>query len=342
MIHKVERLISPPRHREAGQINDDPTLPPSCAAASLPSPPGRWVGCSGSALLGLSLLSGVVAAAGGNLAGPVRIGFQKAGTVLVSLKTKGILEKQLQLKGATIQWSEFPAGLPMVEALNAGAIDIAYVGEAPPVFAQAANDSVTRYVAYDPFGPDGEGIVVQNDSKIKKLSDLRGKKIAVQSGNPLPEARRCPLSLQPGLSRCLGDWDPFNAATSAQSDVRVLRTSEGLVSNRDFYLANKSFAQENPDVIKGLRKQTQVVSRWANRNEEKVVSFFSPLLKIDASVLKVVVNRRDFSYIPFTPKVVEEQQELADQFFKLKLIPKMSMLATWWTSSSSGRRLNLS
>jgi sulfonate transport system substrate-binding protein len=192
-----------------------------------------------------------------------------------------------------------------------------------------------------PF-PDGEGIVVQNDSKIKKLSDLRGKKIAVQSGNPLPEARRCPRCLQPGFSRCLGDWDPFNAATSAQSDVRVLRTSEGLVNNRDFYLANKGFAQENPDVIKGLRKQTQVVSRWANRNEEKVVSFFSPLLKIDASVLKVVVNRRDFSYIPFTPKVVEEQQELADQFFKLKLIPKMSMLATWWTSSSSGRRLNLS
>ena len=163
------------------------------------------VGCSGSALLGLSLLPGVVAAAGGNLAGPVRIGFQKAGTVLVSLKTKGILEKQLQLKGATIQWSEFPAGLPMVEALNAGAIDIAYVGEAPPVFAQAANDSVTRYVAYDPFGPDGEGIVVQNDSKIKKLSELRGKKIAVQSGNPLPEARRCPRCLQPGFSRCLGD-----------------------------------------------------------------------------------------------------------------------------------------
>jgi hypothetical protein len=49
------------------------------------------------------------------------------------------------------------------------------------------------------------------------------------------------------------------------------------------------------------------------------------LLKIDASVLKLVVNLRDFSYIPFTPKVVEEQQELADQLFKLKLIPKRSM-----------------
>ena len=62
--------------------------------------------------------------------------------------------------------------------------------------------------------------------------------------------------------------------------------------------------------------------RFVSSNDVKVVSFFSPLLKIDASVLKVVVNLRDFSYIPFTPKVVEEQQELADQFFKLKLIPK--------------------
>ena len=62
--------------------------------------------------------------------------------------------------------------------------------------------------------------------------------------------------------------------------------------------------------------------RCVSSNDVKVVSFFSPLLKIDASVLKVVVNRRDFSYIPFNPKVVEEQQELADQLFKLKLIPK--------------------
>jgi sulfonate transport system substrate-binding protein len=61
---------------------------------------------------------------------------------------------------------------------------------------------------------------------------------------------------------------------------------------------------------------------FVSSNDEKVVSFFSPLLKIDASMLKVVANRRDFSYIPFTPKVVEEQQDLADKFFKLKLIPK--------------------
>jgi sulfonate transport system substrate-binding protein len=60
--------------------------------------------------------------------GVVRIGFQKAGTVLLSLKAKRTFEKILQPSGIRVQWSEFPAGLPMVEARIAGAINLAYVG----------------------------------------------------------------------------------------------------------------------------------------------------------------------------------------------------------------------
>lgn len=302
------------------------------------------LGGSAATLLGSSLPADAQANAGASRLGPVRIGFQKSGTVQISLKTKQTLEKLFKARGGSVEWLEFPAGLPMVEALNAGAIDIAYVGEAPPIFAQAANGSTARYVAYDPYGPQAEGILVQKDSKIRRLADLRGKRIGVQKGSSahyltikaLQSAGLSlkdvePVYLAPADARSAFNqgsidawviWDPFNAATTAQNDVRVLRTSEGLVTNRDFYLATRSFARENPDVIKELRKQTQVVSRWANRNDDQVVAFFSPLLRIDASVLNVVTRRRDFSFVPFTPKVVQEQQEIADQFFRLKLIPR--------------------
>ncbi len=37
---------------------------------------------------------------------------------------------------------QFPAGPPMMEAMNAGAIDIGYTGESPPIFAQAAGADI--------------------------------------------------------------------------------------------------------------------------------------------------------------------------------------------------------
>ena len=67
----------------------------------------------------------------------LRIGFQKYGT-LTLLKAKGDLEKRLAPLGVTVKWNEFPAGPQLLEGLNVGSIDFGTVGEAPPIFAQAA------------------------------------------------------------------------------------------------------------------------------------------------------------------------------------------------------------
>src|SRR4051812_38018737 len=58
----------------------------------------------------------------------VRIGFQKYGT-LVLLKSKGLLEEKLKPLGYTVEWTEFPAGPQLLEALNVGAIDYGTTGE---------------------------------------------------------------------------------------------------------------------------------------------------------------------------------------------------------------------
>ena len=94
----------------------------------------------------------------------VRVGFQKYGT-LVLIKSKGILEPKLSPLGYTVKWAEFAAGPQMLEALNAGAIDIAQTGEAPPIFAQAASDKLV-YIAHDLSAPHGEAILVPKDSAI--------------------------------------------------------------------------------------------------------------------------------------------------------------------------------
>jgi sulfonate transport system substrate-binding protein len=87
-------------------------------------------------------------------------------------------------------------------------------------------------------------------------------------------------------------WDPFYAAAQAQKDVRVVKDSKGLAANRDFYLANKSFAQPNVKIIEAIREETQAVATWADANPAEVVKILAPILNVDVSILDVVTRRR--------------------------------------------------
>lgn len=79
-------------------------------------------------------------------------------------------------------WAEFPAGPPMLEAMNAGSIDFGYTGESPSIFAKAGGTPLL-YVAYDPWGPKAEAIIVPKDSPIKTVADLKGNKLAFAKGS---------------------------------------------------------------------------------------------------------------------------------------------------------------
>ncbi|AZB73288.1 aliphatic sulfonate ABC transporter substrate-binding protein [Synechococcus elongatus] len=274
----------------------------------------------------------------------VRIGFQKAGPVLISVNAKKTLEKTLKKTGSSATWSEFTAGLPMVEALNAGAIDIAYVGEAPPIFAQAASGSVTRYVAYDPFGPKAEGILVHRNSPIKKLSDLKGKRIAVQKGSnthyllisALKSANLKPSDvkisyLKPSDGRAAFErrdvdawvvWDPFLAAGEVEAGGRLLTNAQGLAPNRGYYLASASFIKKYPETLKTVLKEFKQEAQLLNKDKTKAANLLSSATGISPKTLLIAENRRTHDVLPITNPVIQKQQEIADTFRALNLIPK--------------------
>ncbi len=109
-----------------------------------------------------------------------KIGFQKTGLPVIAQQQKTI-EAALKDKGISIKWVEFTAGPPIVEALNTGAIDAGYVGDAPPIFGQAAGANIV-YVAAFPSSGKGEAVFVKDASPIKTLADLKGKKVGVGKG----------------------------------------------------------------------------------------------------------------------------------------------------------------
>ncbi|PZO38049.1 MAG: aliphatic sulfonate ABC transporter substrate-binding protein [Pseudanabaena frigida] len=273
----------------------------------------------------------------------LRIGHQKFDP-LTLVKNKGKLEARLKPLGVTeVKWTEFPSGPPQMEALAAGSIDIARTGDAPPVSAQAAGSNFV-YVGTSAPKDSSSALLVKEDSPIKTIADLKGKKVAFAKGSSanylivrilesegLKWEDITPVYLSPADARAAFEqdnvdawviWDPFYALVQSKTPVRVIRDSKGLVTNRDFYLAPKSFADKNAKIIDAIRAETEEVATWAKANPEQVADFLSPLLKIDKPVLLTVTNRRTYGFETISPQVIAEQQAIADSFYKLKLIPK--------------------
>lgn len=273
----------------------------------------------------------------------LRVGYQKAAIALNLLKSKGDLEKRLEPDGVSVEWSEFAAGPQLLEALNVGSIDFTYTGETPPVFAQAA-DAPLSYVAYEPQGPAAEAILVKGDSPIQSVAELKGKKVALNKGSnvhyllvrALEEAGLQysdveTVFLPPGDARPAFEqgavdawviWDPFQAAAETSIGARVLRDGKGIVENRGYFLATQSFVNDNPELLKALLEELSTVSQWAEDNSADVVSFLSAELGIDSKAIELALTRRGFGVLPLTDEVVAGQQEIADTFAKLSLIPK--------------------
>src|SRR5690606_36713870 len=120
------------------------------------------------------LISGLVAADT-----TVRIGFQKSSTLITLLRSQGTLERVLAEHGVKVSWHEFPSGLPLLEALNVGNVDVSADGaDTVPVFAQAAGARLV-YVARETPSPAAQAILAHGDSPVRELADLKGKRVAV-------------------------------------------------------------------------------------------------------------------------------------------------------------------
>ena len=273
---------------------------------------------------------------------PLRIGFQKYGTLTI-LKARGDLEKRLAAQGIEVRWSEFPAGPQMLEALNVGSIDFGTVGEAPPIFAQAAGADLV-YVANQPPAPKGEAILVQKDSPLKSMADLRGKKVALNKGSNVhyllvkalekagvPYAAIQPVFLPPADARAAFEkgavdawviWDPFFAAAEKQLGARILADGSGLVSNHQFYLASRSYADRHPQVVLAIVDELARLDAWAEKNPKDVASLLAPQIGLPAEITEVAAGRFAYGIKAISPTVAAEQQKIADAFFDLKLIPK--------------------
>ncbi|WP_414439489.1 sulfonate ABC transporter substrate-binding protein [Burkholderia sp. 22PA0106] len=317
------------------------------AAAALALAGPAAIGAGGLAALGASR----AALAAGDTT--LRIGYQKYGN-FVALKARGSLEKRLAPQGVTVRWIEFAGGPQLLEGLAAGAVDIGTVGETPPIFAQAGKVDFV-YIGAEPPAPKGEAIVVPHDSPIRRVADLRGKKVALNRGSNVHyllvkalEAAKLdyrdiqPVYLAPADGRAAFEqhaidawviWDPYLAAVERQTGARTLRNGEGLVRNTQYYLASRAFANAHADLVHAVLAEIDATDVWARDHIPALAAQLSPLVGLDATTLELALGRASYQVEPITDATLAYQQQIADAFTALKLVPgKLDVTQTRWAA----------
>ncbi len=299
---------------------------------------------AGAAMTGLTGLSTTAALAQtAPASGPrvLRIGHQKG--LLSVLKGRGTLEQRLAPLGVKVTWTEFPAGPVQLEALNVGSIDFGDVGEAPPIFAQAAGAPLA-YVAATPPRPALEAVLLPASSTVRSVADLKGRKVAYNKGsnvqyflakllekNGLKYTDVQHVHLPPADARAAFEkgsvdawviWDPFLAAAEVTLGARVLADAQGVVNNRYYYFSSLNYAGRNADVIKVVIEELDKVDQWAAANRSALAAELSQLWGLPRAVVDKSVARTVYGTTPITRAILQEQQAIADTFFDLKLLPR--------------------
>ncbi|MBC8049930.1 MAG: aliphatic sulfonate ABC transporter substrate-binding protein [Chitinophagales bacterium] len=285
----------------------------------------------------------------------VRIGLQKNGVILVARQQRAI-EKALEPISVKVTWHEFQFGPPLLEALNAGAIDFGTTGDAPPIFAQAARANLYYVAAH---GGAQNAVIVPERSLIKTVADLKGKKVAFGKGSSahslllaalenggitfadIEPSYLAPADAGAAFARGSVDawsiWDPFLAVAEKQQTVRIIARSDDTYPALSFYLANKDFADKYPAITGKIADILSQVTEWTKANQDEAARLFAEATNVAYDAQRKTVERTRFSISPVTGDIVKKQQTTADRYFKLGLMPKqidVSQIVWTWNPGS--------
>jgi sulfonate transport system substrate-binding protein len=281
----------------------------------------------------------------------LRLGFQKGGLLLLS-KTRGALDRRLESLGWKIQWIEFPAGPQLLEGLNVNAIDFGVTGAPPPIFAQAAGVDFV-YAGAEPGQPNSEAILVPHDSPVRRVADLKGKRVALQKGSSshyllIALLRKAglryeditPVFLSPQDARAAfvsgavdawTIWDPYMGIAQQATNARVLADYTGIGAPWSFYEAQRGFATAHPEVVRAVVAQLADDGAWVNAHVKESVATLAPQMGLPQDTLLTLMSRVRFGAVPLNADIVASQQKIADLFFELKIIPKkIDVAAASW------------
>jgi sulfonate transport system substrate-binding protein len=285
----------------------------------------------------------------------LRVGFFPQNNSLWVLRHRGILERAIP----DVEWvnlRELPAG-PKVDPTKGlpsqhgdhlfdGGYDFIGTGSTPPVTAQAKGHDVVYVAISGPRYENGR-LVVLDDSPVKSVADLAGKRVGLAHGSwqttllllALDQAGLTwqdiiPVNTYDNASRqfLTGEVDawvgsyPFLSSVEQQVKVRSLIPTEGLFTHRSLWFASREFATTRTAELQAIVDALQESDRWIQENYTEAAKLFADYDTGDgASDLPAwehALRTRPWGQYPVTEEFIAEQQHAADLFHANGLIER--------------------
>jgi len=259
------------------------------------------------------------------------------------LKQKGLLEAAFKKYNATVSWSEFTSGPPLLESLASKRVDISLLGDG------AALQGLSAGLPFRSIGLVSEGkklnsILVQPDSKIKSIKDLKGKSVAVtkgttphvflikalaKSGLTEKDLKIVNLQLSDALPAFVAGkvdaWvtiDPYTTQLTIQEKGKVLAGADQDIQAPVTLIARTAFAKDHPELVTAFLSAYKEALAWQKSHVDDAAQIYAELKQIPAPIVKQVILNQDSTLSPVTKEVIATQQASADVLFKGKFLKK--------------------
>ena len=246
----------------------------------------------------------------------IRIDWATYNPVSMVLKDKGLLEKEFAKDGISIRWVQTLGSNKALEFLNAGSIDFGSTAGSAALVAKINGNPIKSIYVYSQ--PEWTALVTRKDTAINKITDLKGKRVAVTRGTDphiflvrallgagLSEKDITPVLLQHADGKTAlirGDvdaWaglDPMMAQAEIEDGARLFyrkpdANTWGILNVRE------QFLKDYPDIVRRVLATYEVARKESLANYDELKKTFIAVTKLpDAVVDKQLKERTELTH----------------------------------------------
>ncbi|HEX7743182.1 MAG TPA: ABC transporter substrate-binding protein [Sphingobium sp.] len=281
----------------------------------------------------------------------------------VAITSKGDVDTRLLFKAAGIRpegfdlvYSDFQSGHLVVEALNGGSLDYGGMSEIPPIFAAASTIQSFRQIAVAHGDVNNQVVLVPRGSKAKSIADLRGKRVGYvrattsqyflirmleEVGLGWDDITPVAMGVSDGAAAfsqgALDGWAiygfPIQRAIATEG-ARILRTAYGILSG-NYLVAAHVDALADPEKSRIIGEYLALVQKaygWAAANQGEWAAVIAKDIGVPLDHVLDQFRRKSASFElrPVTDAAIASQQQVADLFFRQKLLPRAVDVRPLW------------
>jgi sulfonate transport system substrate-binding protein len=242
----------------------------------------------------------------------IRIDWATYNPVSMLFKDKGFLEKEFAKDGITVRWVQTVSSSNALQFLNAGSIDFGSTAGSAALVARINGNPIKSVYVYS--RPEWTALVTTKDSKIAKVEDLKGKKVAMVRGTDphiflvrallgagLTDKDITPVLVQQhadgGNLLIRGDvdaWaglDPMMAQHEIKDGARLFfRKPEA--NTWGILNAREEFAKDNPEIVRRVLAAYEEARKYSLANYPELKKTFIAVTKLDDAVVDKQLKER--------------------------------------------------